>query len=103
MNRRGRLRTWARRVGAAAALAYGCACSGQAADPASSRPTDKEPLRFHSCDGAVFRFEGVLGRRIVANVDQWLLRVPQANPGLLEMFRLRDRQPVPNLVPWAGE
>src|SRR5262249_55221209 len=25
------------------------------------------------------------------------------NPGLVEMFRVRDREPVPQLVPWAGE
>jgi len=50
-----------------------------------------------------FRFEGFLGERIVANVDQWLVSAPVANPGMIEMFRLRDREPAPNLVPWAGE
>src|SRR5207245_2518711 len=35
--------------------------------------------------------------------ENWLLRSPQANPGMLEMFRMRDRQPAPQLVPWAGE
>ena len=44
-----------------------------------------------------------LGERIEANKDHWLLRAPQANPGMIEMFHLRDRQPSPNLVPWAGE
>jgi DUF1680 family protein len=52
---------------------------------------------------ARFRFEGVVGERIRANIDHWLLHAPRANPGLLEMFRLRDRRPVPRLVPWAGE
>ncbi len=50
-----------------------------------------------------FEFGGVVGERIRANIDHWLLRAPQANPGMIEMFRLRDRQPVPQLVPWAGE
>jgi len=58
------------------------------------------------CDrirGAHFKFTGPMGRRIAVNVDNWLLRAPDANPGMLEMFRLRDRKPVPKLVPWAGE
>jgi len=52
---------------------------------------------------AKFEFGGVVGRRIEANVEGWLVRAPVANPGLLEMFRLRDRKPRPELVPWAGE
>jgi len=47
--------------------------------------------------------EGPLGERVAANLGNWLLRAPDANPGLIEMFRVRDRFPVPNLVPWAGE
>ena len=52
---------------------------------------------------ARLRFGGLVGRRIEANARYWLVRAPAANPGLLEMFRLRDRQPEPALVPWAGE
>lgn len=52
---------------------------------------------------AEFRFTGPMGRRIDADVRNWLLRAPAANPGMLAMFRLRDRQPPPNLTPWAGE
>jgi hypothetical protein len=65
--------------------------------------TDKGAFAFDSCNEARFKFNGVLGARIDANTEHWLLRAPQANPGMLEMFRVRDRQPVPNLVPWAGE
>ncbi|MBI5831467.1 MAG: glycoside hydrolase family 127 protein [Armatimonadetes bacterium] len=49
------------------------------------------------------RFDGVVAPRIAANVDHWLLTAPDANPGMLAMFALRDRQPEPQLVPWAGE
>ncbi len=52
---------------------------------------------------STFRFEGVVGQRVDANLDRWLLRAPVANPGLLSMFRLRDRQPQPDIMPWAGE
>ncbi len=64
---------------------------------------DKGPMALHSLTGDGFRFGGVAADRITANVDAWLLTAPQANPGMLEMFRLRDRQPAPALVPWAGE
>ncbi|MHB8898183.1 MAG: beta-L-arabinofuranosidase domain-containing protein [Thermoguttaceae bacterium] len=71
---------------------------------AGSAPGAEGPL---ACDGAspssTFRFEGIVGQRVDANVDGWLLRAPAANPGLLAMFRLRDRQPKPEIVPWAGE
>jgi len=46
---------------------------------------------------------GVVGDRVQANIDAWLLSAPLANPGMIEMFRVRDRKPVPELVPWAGE
>lgn len=52
---------------------------------------------------ASFRFEGPVGQRIQAGVDHWLLPAPDANPGMIQMFHVRDRQPVPKLVPWAGE
>jgi DUF1680 family protein len=52
---------------------------------------------------AHYQFHGPLGERIRANTEEWLLRAPLANPGMLEMFRQRDRTPVPRLVPWAGE
>lgn len=54
--------------------------------------------------GCKWRFSGELGRRIAANEEQWLLRAPDANPGLLDMFRRRNRKhPYPEHTPWAGE
>ena len=64
---------------------------------------DKGRLALDSVEQARFSFSGVLGDRIDAGVEHWLLPAPHANPGMLEMFRLRDRQPAPKLVPWAGE
>ena len=66
-------------------------------------PPDPGSMEFNSLPEAHFKFSGLVGERIDANVDQWLLRAPQSNPGVLEMFRLRDREPAPQLVPWAGE
>ena len=60
-------------------------------------------LQFDYDPQGRFDFSGVMGERVRANTDHWLVRAPAANPGLLAMFHLRDRKPVPNLVPWAGE
>jgi len=58
---------------------------------------------LQSLPAARFQFGGFAGRRIQANIENWLLPAPLANPGLFEMFALRDRDPAPKLVPWAGE
>lgn len=60
-------------------------------------------LQLQIAENSRFSFTGPVGDRVSRNIDEWLLRAPSANPGMLEMFRVRDRQPVPQLVPWAGE
>ncbi|HVY72174.1 MAG TPA: hypothetical protein VHH73_19735, partial [Verrucomicrobiae bacterium] len=50
-------------------------------------------MTFESDPRARFQFSGPVGDRVQANEQNWLLRAPQANPGMLEMFRVRDRQP----------
>lgn len=60
-------------------------------------------LTLESLPNARFHFQGIVGDRVNRNVDEWLLRAPSSNPGMLEMFRARDRIPAPQLVPWAGE
>ncbi len=76
----------------------------QAAGSAWAVPVEKGSLSMQSVDGAQWRFGGEVGRRVDANVDNWLLRTPDTNPGLIEMFRRRDRYLPYNVpVPWAGE
>lgn len=70
---------------------------------ATNALSDRGTLLLDSVAGAHFRFGGEVGRRVEANLNHWLLCAPAANPGMLEMFRMRDRQPAPQLVPWAGE
>jgi len=60
-------------------------------------------LKLDRCRGASFRFAGVLGDRVQANVTRWLLVAPRDNPGLLDMFARRDAGKRIDLVPWAGE
>ena len=59
---------------------------------------------MHSIARGAWRFGGEMRRRSEANVENWLLRTPDTNPGLIEMFRRRDRHwPYAEPVPWAGE
>ena len=53
--------------------------------------------------GARFAFVGALGARLAANLRNWALVAPAANPAMLQMLRDRDRTPARELVPWAGE
>src|SRR5206468_11354826 len=77
--------------------------SAFAAGAAAQSLPDSGALQFDSLPRGHFEFTGPVGARVRANVDNWLLRAPQANPGMLEMFGVRDRHPAPQLVPWAGE
>ena len=49
------------------------------------------------------KFEGFLGEYLQGVTEQWLKVAPLSNPGMLEMFRDRDRKPLRSQVPWAGE
>jgi uncharacterized protein len=49
------------------------------------------------------QLQGETGKRLDAVIDNWLLTTPDANPGILEMFRLRDRKsPYEGQTPWEG-
>ncbi len=54
---------------------------------------------------AYMNLDGELGLRIKNIMNQWLISVPDANPGLLEMFRLKYRTPSYGNPPepWSGE
>ena len=69
----------------------------------SLHAADRGATVLDSIPAARWHFGGVIGARIDANERQWLLTAPSSNPGMLEMFRVRDRQPRPNIVEWAGE
>ena len=64
---------------------------------------DQGKLALDYAPGTEFSFEGPVGKRLQANMEQWQLVAPYANPGMLAMMRLRDRLPEPELVWWAGE
>ena len=49
------------------------------------------------------RFDGYYGHRLAANIANWLIPAPAANPSMIQMFRNRDRTPPEIIVPWYGE
>lgn len=50
------------------------------------------------------QISGELGQRIENGINQWLIPAVEANPGMIEMMRLRDRNPAyENPLPWSGE
>ncbi len=50
-----------------------------------------------------YTFKGHLADYLTGVTEQWLKAAPSANPAMLEIFRDRDRQPLRDMVPWAGE
>ena len=50
-----------------------------------------------------FQLRCAVNDYILAVTDHWLKIAPASNPGILDMFRDRDRKPLRDMVPWAGE
>ena len=57
----------------------------------------------HRIPGTSFQIRGRVQEYLSGVTEQWLKVAPFSNPAMLEMFRDRDRQPLRDLVPWAGE
>src|SRR6185436_1826157 len=73
---------------------------------AAARAADSVPAKLPACErapGTQFELGGVMAQYLRAITQNWLLVAPDANPGMLEMFRDRDRQPLRAMEPWAGE
>ena len=64
--------------------------------------TQAKPV-FECPNGVDFSFGGIVGDRIKANLENWLLIAPKANPAMLEMFYERDREVGRERLPWDGE
>lgn len=50
-----------------------------------------------------FHLTGWIGDYLAAVSEHWLKTVPASNPGILGMFRDRERTPPRDLLPWSGE
>jgi DUF1680 family protein len=85
---------------------WGMACAADG----SSDVRDSGVVQLDSVPNARFQFGGVMGQRVTANIENWLLVTPEKNPGLLAMFSDReinkeggDEKNPHQMVPWAGE
>ena len=58
---------------------------------------------LHRFTGAHVVFQGYLADYLHGVSEQWLKVAPAANPAMLDMFADRNRHPLRDLVPWAGE
>ena len=72
--------------------AFGAATAGIARVPACER-----------IPGTQFQIGGRVQEYLSGVTAQWLKVAPASNPAMLEMFRDRDRLPLRDMVPWAGE
>lgn len=86
-------------LGGGVLLAVSPAENEALADPIEERGK----VALDQIPAATFRFGGLVGDRVKANVENWLIVAPKNNPGLLDMFARRDSGEKPDLVPWAGE
>ena len=84
-----------------AVAALGAGLAGQKSPGAVMSPAVAD-----SCSripGAQFELHGRVRDYLNGVVANWLKVAPESNPAMLEMFRDRDRQPLRDMVPWAGE
>jgi len=90
------------------AALFGTACSWAAPawihrGSAAPAATTVHALKCDRIPGTKFQIGGCVRRYLAGVSEQWLKIAPQSNPAMLEMFRDRDRRPLREMVPWAGE
>ncbi len=65
--------------------------------------SQQRPPKLARAHDARFDLQGVVGKRVRATIDGWLLPAPLANPSMTEILLDADLAPERDLVPWAGE
>ena len=69
----------------------------------SAAGLDKVAPALDPAPRLTMKFDGPLGARLRANLENWELRIPDADPALTEMFSDREQSQSRNLLPWSGE
>ncbi len=70
----------------------------------STSPEDnRHAPRCNRITGTTFQIQGRVRAYLSGVTEQWLKVAPLSNPAMLEMFHDRDRRPLRDMVPWAGE
>jgi len=85
-------------------LAAASAPARAAAPAAPAGGAGERPMpRLERAGDAVLDLGGVMHEYLLAVTAEWLLKAPDANPALLDMFADRDKPPYRRLLPWSGE
>lgn len=64
--------------------------------------SETRPLLNRATD-AKYQFNGLVREYIDAVIHQWVLKMPEENPAVLDMLREPDARPYRSLLPWSGE
>jgi hypothetical protein len=72
--------------------------AAQSAEP----PVSPSPKLDRIADSG-YELRGVAQEYIEAVTQNWLLKLPDTNPAILDMFTDRDKVPHRDLLPWSGE
>jgi uncharacterized protein len=83
-------------------LVAGAHCLGVPSLELFAQPTGTPPT-CERIPGTAFQLVGPIRDYLSGVTSQWLLPAPASNPAMLEIFRDRDRKPLRDMVPWAGE
>lgn len=68
-----------------------------------TRPAGAGGFACGRIPGTSFDLHGPVRGYLDGVTAHWLHTAPESNPAMLEMFRDRDRLPLRDMVPWAGE
>ena len=77
-------------------LAFAIALTARGEDTAPAPSLERLPE-------STFELQGVVQEYVQAVTRNWLLKMPDENPAVLQMFADRDQPPYRQLLPWSGE
>jgi hypothetical protein len=87
------------KLGLLLTAAYGLQATGLAVNAQQT----KEAPKLNRAPLVEYDLRGTVREYVDAVTQQWLLKMPDANPAILEMFASRDQKPPRDLLPWSGE
>jgi len=71
--------------------------------PAAAAQDRARAAQLTRVAGAHYELRGIMQEYLQGITGNWLLRVPDTNPAILQMLADRDRQPHRDLLSWSGE
>jgi DUF1680 family protein len=72
-------------------------------NPVVGADSERPRRALDRADAVQYDLHGIVGEYVAAITHEWLLKLPDTNPAILDMFADRDKQPHRELLPWSGE